>query len=117
MPKALGSGRSPQSVAAIFSRGRQENSGSTGMTAEFEGGVGSNAVALIDGIHPNANDFDLDGLLIALQAMRAGDFTVRLPGNRTDLAGKIADTFNDIVAANQRMAQQLELVGQAVGRE
>src|SRR3954449_4268669 len=87
------------------------------MTAEFEGGISSNAVALIDGIHPNAKDFDLDGLLIALQAMRAGDFSVRLPGNRTELAGKIADTFNDIVSANQRMAQQLELVGQAVGRE
>jgi len=87
------------------------------MTAEFEGGISSNAVALIDGIHPNAKDFDLDGLLIALQAMRAGDFSVRLPGNWTELPGKIADTFNDIVSANQRMAQQLELVGQAVGRE
>src|SRR3954454_17810242 len=87
------------------------------MTAEFEGGVSSITVALIDGIHPNASDFDLDGLLIALQAMRAGDFSVRLPVNWTELPGKIADTFNDIVSVNQRMAQQLELVGQAVGRE
>ena len=87
------------------------------MTAELEGSVGSSAVNAINGIHPNVSDFDLDGLLIALQAMRAGDFSVRLPGNRTELAGKIADTFNDIVSANQRMAQQLELVGQAVGRE
>src|SRR5262249_56602203 len=30
---------------------------------------------------------------------------------------KIADAFNDIVATNQRMAQQLERVGQVVGRE
>src|SRR6202007_1042732 len=30
---------------------------------------------------------------------------------------KIADTFNEIVANNQRMAQQLEHVGQLVGRE
>ena len=49
--------------------------------------------------------------------MRVGDFSVRLPGDRTGLAGKIADTFNEIVAANQRMAQQLERVGQVVGRE
>ncbi len=56
-------------------------------------------------------------LLEALQAVRVGDFSVRLPGQMTGLAGKIADTFNDIVAANQRMAQQLELVGQVVGRE
>ncbi|MGE0118737.1 MAG: HAMP domain-containing protein [Dongiaceae bacterium] len=49
--------------------------------------------------------------------MRVGDFSVRLPGDQTGLTGKIADTFNDIVAANQRMAQQLERVGQVVGRE
>ena len=45
--------------------------------------------------------FDLRDLLHALQAMRVGDFSVRLPGDRTGLAGKIADTFNEIVAANQ----------------
>ena len=41
----------------------------------------------------------------------------RLPGDQTGLPGKIADTFNDIVAANERMAQQLEHVGNVVGRE
>ena len=56
-------------------------------------------------------------LLRALQAMRAGDFTVRLPGSLTGVAGKIADTFNEIIAANERMAAQLETVGQAVGRD
>ena len=40
-----------------------------------------------------------------LEAVRGGDFSVRLPGDRTGLSGKIADTFNEIVAANQRMAQ------------
>jgi HAMP domain-containing protein len=69
--------------------------------------------------HGYAEDagFDLHELLHALQAMRVGDFSVRLPGGHTGIAGKIADTFNEIVAANQRMAQQLELVGQVVGRE
>ena len=43
-------------------------------------------------------------LLHALQAMRIGDFSVRLPSDRTGLEGKIADTFNEIVAANERMA-------------
>jgi len=38
-------------------------------------------------------------------------------GNHLGIEGKIADTFNEIVAANQRMAQQLERVGQVVGRE
>jgi HAMP domain-containing protein/CheY-like chemotaxis protein/signal transduction histidine kinase len=49
--------------------------------------------------------------------MRSGDFSVRMTGNRLGIEGKIADTFNEIVAANQRMAQQLERVGQVVGRE
>ena len=60
---------------------------------------------------------ELEALLSALQAMRRGDFSVRLGGDQVGLAGKIADTFNDIVAANQRMAEQLDKVGGLVGRE
>ncbi len=60
---------------------------------------------------------DVHELLAALQAMRVGDFSVRLPGDRTGVAGRVADAFNDIVGANARMAQQLERVGQVVGRE
>jgi HAMP domain-containing protein/CheY-like chemotaxis protein/signal transduction histidine kinase len=56
-------------------------------------------------------------LLAALQAMRRGDFSVRLPGNQTGIEGKIADTFNEIVEANENIAQQLEYIGQMVGRE
>jgi hypothetical protein len=59
----------------------------------------------------------LQNLLQALRAMRAGDFSVRMGVEQDGLLGKIADTFNDIVASNQRMAQQLERVGQMVGRE
>src|ERR1700726_201195 len=59
----------------------------------------------------------LQDLLHALQAMRGGDFSVRMTGDHLGIEGKIADTFNEIVAANQRMAQQLERVGQVVGRE
>ncbi|HKD46774.1 MAG TPA: HAMP domain-containing protein [Rhizomicrobium sp.] len=62
-------------------------------------------------------DFAPDELLKALQAMQAGDFSVRLPGNQTGIAGKISDTFNDIISANERMAHQLELVGNVVGKE
>ena len=52
------------------------------------------------------DSFDLRHMLQALQAMRVGDFSVRLPADRTGLAGKIADTFNEIVAANERMAHR-----------
>jgi HAMP domain-containing protein/CheY-like chemotaxis protein/signal transduction histidine kinase len=71
---------------------------------------------------PSAVDLEdptgaMRSLLHALQAMRVGDFSVRLPRDQVGLAGKIADTFNDIVAANERMAQQLEQVGEVVGRQ
>src|ERR1700722_5647852 len=56
-------------------------------------------------------------ILAGLQTMRNGDFSVRLPGSWTGLAGKMADTFNDIVAANQQMALELKRIGQAVGKE
>ncbi len=60
---------------------------------------------------------DLSIVLGALQTMRDGNFSVRLPGSWTGLAGKIADTFNEIVAANQQMAEELQRVGQVVGKE
>src|SRR5580658_7099901 len=60
---------------------------------------------------------DLSVILSGLQTMRDGDFSVRLPGSWTGLPGKIADTFNSIVAANQQMAQELKRVGQVVGKE
>ncbi|HEX5217757.1 MAG TPA: HAMP domain-containing protein [Vicinamibacterales bacterium] len=56
-------------------------------------------------------------LLCALQAMRDGDFSVRLPGNWIGLDGKIADTFNDIVSTNARISQELARVGELVGRK
>jgi HAMP domain-containing protein/CheY-like chemotaxis protein/signal transduction histidine kinase len=60
---------------------------------------------------------DFAAILASLQTVRDGNFSVRLPGSWTGLAGKIADTFNEIVAANQQMAEELKRVGQAVGKE
>src|SRR5512134_3091373 len=56
-------------------------------------------------------------LLRALQAMRDGDFSVRLPTNWTGIDGRIADTFNDIAATNARIASELERVGHVVGKQ
>src|SRR4029077_4357480 len=73
-------------------------------------------------LHANGNGtlnttIDQEALLRALQAMRVGDFSVRMAGDQIGIAGKIADAFNDIVAANQRMPHQLERVGEVVGKE
>src|SRR5438552_1060823 len=75
------------------------------------------SVDLIEAEKLNGHTAELHELLHALQAVRTGDFSVRMAGHETGLFGKIADTFNEIVANNQRMAQQLEHVGQLVGRE
>ena len=64
-----------------------------------------------------AADFDLKKLLRALQAMRDGDFSVRLAPDQTGLAGKIADAFNEVVSCNQRLCHELERAGQMVGKE
>ena len=61
-------------------------------------------------------DVETVRVLRALNAMRDGDFTVRLPmGN--DVHGKIADAFNQIVSSNERIASELERVSHVVGRE
>ena len=60
---------------------------------------------------------ELTAILASLQTMRDGEFSVRLPGDWTGLPGKIADTFNDIAAANQQIARELKRVGQVVGKE
>src|SRR4051812_39304006 len=65
----------------------------------------------------NGNALNHSELLNALQAVRDGDFSVRLPRDRTGMEGKIADTFNEIVAANARMADELKRVGSAVGKK
>ena len=69
-----------------------------------------------NGQHAHA-DIDLKQILRALQAVRDGNFAVRLPADQTGLAGKIADTFNEMVSCNERLAQELDRAGRLVGKE
>ena len=59
----------------------------------------------------------LKDFLRVLQAMRLGDFSVRMAGDAPGLLGKIADAFNDIAANNEHIARQLQHLGQVVGKE
>ena len=65
----------------------------------------------------NDNQVDNKQLLAALTAFKRGDFSARLPDDWTGLAGKIADTFNDVIATNERMTRELERIGRVVGKE
>src|ERR1700730_8107070 len=60
---------------------------------------------------------ELHDLLNAFQAMRVGDFSVRMPGSQVGLLGKIAADFDELVVATARMAQQHEHVEHVVARE
>src|SRR5471030_2261597 len=77
-------------------------------------GVGATAPVHRNGIPPNPELYDL---LHAMEAMRAGDFSVRLSSEPDGTLGKINVLFNEIVAANQNMAQQLERIGKSVGEQ
>src|ERR1700694_5687586 len=59
----------------------------------------------------------LSELLRALLALRDGDFRVGLPRDCAGLGGKVADTFNEIAAANAKMASELNRVGSVVGKQ
>src|SRR5271154_5453215 len=60
---------------------------------------------------------DTSTLLKTLIAFRDGDFSARLPVDQTGLAGKIADTLNDIFKLNERMASEFARISSAVGKE
>jgi methyl-accepting chemotaxis protein len=60
---------------------------------------------------------DIGALLSALLALKKGDASVRLPQHWTGVAGKLADTFNEIAELNERMALELARLSHTVGKD
>src|ERR1700744_1226054 len=90
------------------------NASATGPPPLVEASVGSHGSSSGNG---HVSSPELAAILASLQTMRDGDLSVRLPGSWTGLAGKIADTFNDIVSTNQQISKELKRAGQVVGKE
>jgi HAMP domain-containing protein len=65
----------------------------------------------------NGGELDTKQLLAALMAFKRGDLSARLPNDWTGVAGKIADTFNDVIRTNERMTRELERIVHVVGKE
>jgi HAMP domain-containing protein/signal transduction histidine kinase/CheY-like chemotaxis protein len=63
------------------------------------------------------DNLDPKQLLRILTEVKKGNFSVRMPGDQTGIAGKISDTLNEIIEMNQRMTQELEHVSTVVGKE
>ncbi|CAH1193543.1 Sensor histidine kinase RcsC [Paenibacillus plantiphilus] len=56
-------------------------------------------------------------LLNALMAFKKGDFTHRMPYDHTGIAGKVADTFNEIMEMQESMVSEVQTVARVVGKE
>src|SRR5216684_784832 len=70
-----------------------------------------------NGLRLNGDSVDPKQLLSALTAFKRGDFSARLPDDWTGIGGKIADTFNDVIATNEKMSRELERITRIVGKE
>src|SRR5205807_8516586 len=70
-----------------------------------------------NGSRSGIHECDTGQLLRALMAFKRGDFSVRLPDDWIGVAGKIADTFKELIAKNQRLTMELDRIGRAVGKK
>ncbi|HEY1663712.1 MAG TPA: HAMP domain-containing protein [Verrucomicrobiae bacterium] len=69
-----------------------------------------------NGINLSTDNFKRD-LLLALTAIKNGDFSVRLPGDLTGTDGKIADTFNEVTSRMERFGENVTRLRNEVGHK
>jgi signal transduction histidine kinase/HAMP domain-containing protein/ActR/RegA family two-component response regulator len=58
-----------------------------------------------------------EALLGVLASVKAGDFSARMPLGWSGVPGKVADSLNELVIANQALETELARVSQAVGAQ
>ncbi|XHX77508.1 MAG: HAMP domain-containing protein [Stenomitos frigidus ULC029] len=68
-------------------------------------------------VSANIDNLDPKQLLNVLTEIKKGNFAVRMSIDQTGIAGKIADTLNDIIEMNERLTSELEHIGTVVGKE
>ncbi len=64
-----------------------------------------------------ASTEQLEELLVALEALRDGDFSARLNTRRRGLVGEIASVLNTVLDTSNRMTKELSRVSRVIGRE
>ena len=70
-----------------------------------------------DGSKKGPTKSETNVLLKTLIAFKRGDFSIRMPVDETGVAGKVADTLNDILELNQKMVNELARISKAVGKD
>jgi HAMP domain-containing protein/CheY-like chemotaxis protein/GAF domain-containing protein len=59
---------------------------------------------------------DQKKLLKVLTDLRRGDFSSRMPNDRSGLAGRICDTLNESIERNEKLVKELERLSKVVGK-
>ncbi|WP_435925808.1 HAMP domain-containing protein [Paenibacillus sp. DYY-L-2] len=65
---------------------------------------------------PN-DSVDTGELLNALMAMKKGNFSFRMPYDRTGISGKVSDTFNEVMDMLENLVGEIGTVAEVVGKE
>ena len=71
--------------------------------------------ATTNGNGKGEDHFDGAQVLSALTSLKKGDFAVRLPLAWTGVAGKVADTFNDLAELMAHSTEELSRISRVVG--
>ena len=77
--------------------------------------AGSKVRASVNG-SAGTDTLDLRVLYGVLADYQRGNFTVRMPDDRTGLAGKICDSLNAVIERNERLVKELERLSTVVGK-
>src|SRR5947199_3743486 len=64
-----------------------------------------------------AENLNTRELLKVLTAFKKGDFSARMPVDKVGVAGKVADTLNEVLELNEKMAKEFARISTAVGKE
>jgi CheY-like chemotaxis protein/HAMP domain-containing protein len=70
-----------------------------------------------DSLVPDSDCVDGKALLSVLAQVKSGDFTARMPLEWTGVAGKVADSLNEVIISNQALEKELARVSRVVGQQ
>src|SRR5262245_884658 len=62
-----------------------------------------------------ADEIDNRELLRILLEVKEGNFSVRVPGDKIGISGKICDTLNSIIQLNEALVEELNMARNTIG--